>query len=82
MIIPSDDEDKEEDDDETDDEDGLFYYEEGEDEDGVVASVLHAAANSGSRETFEAVLAEMEAKLTPDEVLHLNPMERDFAVAQ
>lgn len=38
--------------------------------DWPVAGVLHAAANSGSEEMFEAVLAAMgKAKLTPDEVL-------------
>lgn len=42
-------------------------------EDGVIASVLHAAASSGSEEMFAAVLAAMEgAKLTPDEVPRFN----------
>lgn len=35
---------------------------------GDHTSVLHAAADSGSREVFESVLAALEKKLAPNEV--------------
>lgn len=42
-----------------------------EGEGDICASVLHAAAHSGSKEVFEGVLAAMERRLTPDEVMRL-----------
>lgn len=51
----------------------LMPSSEGTSVDWSVASVLHAAANSGSGEMFDAVLAAMEGvKLTPDEVPRFN----------
>lgn len=35
---------------------------------GDVASVLHVAASSGSKDAFEAVLVTLKKYLTPDEV--------------
>lgn len=38
----------------------------------TVVSVLHAAAHSGNKECFEAVLGALEKWLAPDEVLRCN----------
>lgn len=37
--------------------------------DRKVAGILHAAANSGSKEVFEVVLTTLDARLTPDKVV-------------
>ena len=42
---------------------------------GDHTSVLHAAADSGSREVFESVLAALEKKLAPNEVYAMYMVE-------